>query len=77
MVYTPEMRRAFHNVQAPKGFSVDLLENDNFLTLRIDEKVLFQLDHDTKIEAIQYVLRLKDALEQNGAVVLIVRKAMK
>lgn len=75
-MYTIDMRRAFHSVPAPKGFSVDLLENENFLTIRIDEKVLFRLDHDAKIEAIQYVMRLKDALEQNGAVVLIARRAL-
>lgn len=75
-MYTDEMRRAFHSIEAPKGFYVDLIDNDNFLTIRIDEKVMFNLPHDDKIAAVQYVMRVKDALEQNGAVVLVVRKAM-
>lgn len=76
MTYTDAMRRAFHSIQAPKGFYVDLIDNDHFITIRIDEKVLFSLGHDDKIQAIQYVMRVKDALEQNGAVVLVVRKAL-
>lgn len=70
------MRRAFHAVKPPAGFGVDLIDNDNFLTIRIDEKLLFSLSHDDKIAAVQYVMTLKDALEQNGAVVLVVRKAL-
>ena len=76
-MYTDDMRRAFHSIQPPKGFGVDLIDNDNFLTIRIDEKLMFDLSHDDKIAAVQYVMKLKDALEQNGAVVLVVRKALK
>lgn len=75
-MYTTEMRRAFHSIEAPRGFFIDLIDNDNFLTIRIDEKVLMRLPHDDKIAAIQYVMKVKDALEQNGAVVLVVRKAL-
>jgi hypothetical protein len=77
-VYTDEMRRAFHSLDglAPKGFKVDLIDNDNFLTIRIDEKSIFNLSHDDKIAAVRYVAVLKDALEQNGAIVLVVRKPL-
>lgn len=77
-MYTDDMRRAFHSLDylAPKGFVVDLIDNDNFLTIRIDEKSMFSLTHDDKIAAVQYITKLKDALEQNGAVVLVVRKAL-
>lgn len=74
--YTDEMRKAFHSIQAPRGFYVDLIDNEHFLTIRIDERVMFNLPHDDKIAAVQYVMKVKDALEQNGAVVLVVRKAL-
>ena len=74
--YTDEMRKAFNSIKPPKGFGVDLIDNDSFLTIRIDEKVMFNLSHDDKISAVQYVAKVKDALEQNGAVVLVVRKAL-
>lgn len=76
MVYTDMMKRAFHSIEAPKGFYVDVIDNDHFITLRINEKVLMRLSHDDKIAAIQYVARVKDALEQNGAIVMIVRNAI-
>lgn len=76
MTYTDAMRKAFHSIHAPKGFFLEIIDNDHFLSLRLDEKNLASLSHDDKIEALQYVVRVKDALEQNGAVVLVVRKAL-
>lgn len=76
-MYTDEMRRVVRSINAPKGFGVDIIDNDTFLTLRIDERSLFRLTHDDKITALQYVIRLKDALEQNGAIVLVTREALK
>ena len=76
-MYTDAMRRAFHQVQAPKGFAVELLDNDQFLTLRLDEKRFAGLTDEDKREALAYVIKLKKALEENGAVVLVVRKALK
>lgn len=76
-MYTHDMRKAFHSIQAPKGFYLDVIDNDNFITLRINEQNFAKLVHDDKIQALQYVIRVKDALEQNGAVVLVVRNALK
>lgn len=75
-MYTDEMRRAFRSITPPKNFSVDLVDNDNFITIRADEKAFVNLYHDDKIEAVKYMFAVKDALEQNGAVVLLVRKAV-
>jgi hypothetical protein len=33
--------------------------------------------HDDKISALQYVVKLKKALEDNGAIVLVTREAIK
>lgn len=76
-MYTDAMKRAFHAVRAPKGFSVDLLDNDTFLTIRADEKKFMALLDEDKRAAIEYIVRLKKALEENGAVVLVVREAAK
>ena len=75
-MYTDSMRRAFHAVQAPKGFSVQLIDNDHFLTVKLDEKQFIRLTHDEKIAALQYVVQLKNALEMEGAIVLVTREAL-
>ena len=76
-MYTDSMRRAFHAVQAPKGFSVQLIDNDHFLTIKLDERHFVRLMHDEKIAALQYVVQLKNALEMEGAIVLVTREALK
>jgi len=76
-MYTDEMRRAFHSVTAPKGFSVDLIDNEFFITVRVDELTMFNLSHDEKMEAFEYIIKVKKALEGSGAVVEVVRKALK
>lgn len=73
-MYTDAMRRAFHSIVAPKNFGIALEDNDAWITIRLDAKDLFHLSHDDKIEALKYVNKVKDALEQNGAIVLVVRK---
>lgn len=72
------MRRAVHSLDnhKPKNFGVDILDNDMFITLRIDEKMFAGLLDIEKRSAIEYVVKLKKALEDNGAVVLVVRKAI-
>jgi hypothetical protein len=75
-MYTDSMRRAFHAVQAPKGFSVQLIDNEHFLTVKLDEKQFIRLTHDEKIAALQYVVQLKNALEMEGAIVLVTREAL-
>jgi hypothetical protein len=75
-MYTDAMRRAFHLVIPPKGFSVNIIDNEHFLTIKLDEKHFAGLVHDEKIQALQYVLKLKGALEMEGAIVLVTREAL-
>jgi hypothetical protein len=76
-MYTDAMKRAFHSIRAPQGFSgIEVLDNDNFITIRLNEKTFAVLSEFEKREAIEYVFRVKAALEDNGAVVLVVRKAL-
>jgi hypothetical protein len=76
-MYTDQMRRAFHAVQPPKGFSVDVIDNDSFITVKLDERSFIRMSHDEKIQALQYVVTLKKALEMEGAIVLVTREAIK
>jgi hypothetical protein len=76
-VYTDKMRRAFHSILPPKGFSVELIDNEHFLTIKLNEYIFEKMVHDDKIKALQYVVKLKNALESEGAIVLITREALK
>ena len=76
-MYTDQMRRAFHSIIPPKGFKIELIDNEHFLTIKFDEYVFAKMVHDDKIQALQYVLNAKKALEMEGAIVLVTREAIK
>lgn len=76
-MYTDSMRRAFHSIHAPKDFVVQLIDNDHFLTIKLNERHFLGMTHDQKMEALQYVVKLKSALEMEGAIVLVTREAIK
>ena len=76
-MYTESMKRAFRSIAAPSNFNVSIIDNDTFLTVCADEKAFIMLHHDEKIQAIEYMVRVKKALEDNGAIVLLTRKALK
>jgi hypothetical protein len=71
------MRRAFHSIIPPKGFNLELIDNEHFITVKLNEYVFANMIHDDKIQALQYVLNVKKALEMEGAIVLVTREAIK
>lgn len=73
-MYTDLMRKAFHSIPAPKYFSISIIDNEHFLTIKLDERSFLPLSHDEKIEAIKYVSQVKKALEMEGAIVLVTRE---
>lgn len=77
-MYDDRMQRAFANLQwhCPKGFSVDLIDNKDFITIRIDSKKLINLSDFEKKRAVEYVMRVKGAFEDLGAIVLVTRTAI-
>jgi hypothetical protein len=75
-MYTDQMRRAFHSITPPKGFAVELIDNEHFLTIKLNEHKFAKMVHDDKIQALKYVLNLKKALEMEGAIVLVTREAI-
>lgn len=78
-MYTEQMARAFHSLAhfCPKGFGVQLIDNDHFLTVKANEKQFMQLVDADKRRAVEYMVRVKKALEDNGAIVLLVREGGK
>lgn len=75
-MYTDAMRRAFHNIQAPENFKISLIDNEHFLTIKLDEKSFLPLTHDEKIDAVKYITAVKKALEMEGAIVLVTREPL-
>ena len=50
-MYTDEMRRAVHSLNTPKNFGVNIIDNDSFLTIKLNEKDFIPMVHDEKIAA--------------------------
>jgi hypothetical protein len=77
-MYTEAMKRAFRSLECPKNFSLQIVDNDNFLTVKAKEKDFMSLETvELKRQAIEYMIRVKKALEDNGAIVLLVREGGK
>jgi hypothetical protein len=77
-MYTDAMKRAFRSVSCPTNFSLQIIDNDHFLTVKAKEKDFMSLETvEMKREAIEYMIRVKKALEDNGAIVLLVREGGK
>tara|TARA_B110000503_G_scaffold24933_1_gene39289 strand:- start:15312 stop:15563 length:252 start_codon:yes stop_codon:yes gene_type:complete len=79
-MYTSEMRRAVHSLAhySPKNFYLDIVDEDHFITVIAPEKVFMALrDVESKRRAVDYMIRIKKALEDNGAIVLLVREGGK
>jgi len=75
-MYTDNMSKAFHSIPAPKNFSINIIDNEHFLTIKLNEKSFLPLTHDEKIEAVKYVTLVKKALEMEGAIVLVTREPL-
>ncbi len=74
MTYTDAMARAFKSITPPPNFGVQIIDNEHFLSVKAKEDVFMRLDYDGKLAAIEYMVRVKKALEDNGAIVLLTRE---
>lgn len=72
-MYTDSMKRAVRSLVPPKGFGVDIIDNEHFITVRADEAKFMQLFDRDKRLAVEYMVNVKKALEENGAIVFLVR----
>ena len=75
-MYTDAMKRAVRSITAPQGFGVDIIDNEHFITVRADEASFMKLFDRDKRLAVEYMVRVKKALESEGAIVLLVRKPL-
>jgi hypothetical protein len=79
-MYTLEMQRAFHSISPPPNFGIEVYEHNVegmfFLEIVADEQMFARLLDEEKRGAVEYIIRVKDALEHNGAIVQITRKAI-
>lgn len=75
-MYTTEMAKAFRSLDhyAPKGFSLVVLDHTHFITVKATEEQFMRLSDDGKRQAVEYMVLVKKALEDNGAIVLLVRE---
>jgi hypothetical protein len=76
-VYTDQMRMAFRSLRAPKNFNLQIIDHENFLTVKASEKEFMSLSGEDRKIAVEYMIRVKKALEENGAIVLLVREGGK
>jgi hypothetical protein len=73
-MYTDKMKRAFRSLNPPKNFSVLIIDDEFFLTVLAKEKDFMVLSTDDKYLAVEYMIRVKNVLEDHGAVVQLVRE---
>ena len=73
------MKRAVHSLDGhgPKGFALQIIDNDHFLSVRANERQFMSLLDEDKRRAVEYMAKIKKALEDNGAIVLLVREGGK
>ena len=76
MTYTDSMARAFRSLDhfCPKGFSLQIIDNEHFITVKASEQQFMALTGENKRVAVEYMVRVKKAFEENGAIVLLVRE---
>ena len=43
-MYTDAMKRAFRSLHAPNNFSLQIIDNDNFITVKAKEKDFMSLE---------------------------------
>jgi hypothetical protein len=76
-MYTLEMATAFKSITPPENFKLVIMENDDFLTVVIDPEDIELLADDQVEPAVKYINDVKKALEDEGAIVFIVRDVLK
>lgn len=76
-MYTDEMRKAFKllDTYRPKRLDVRIEDNEYFLVVRVTEKSFMSLNGDReKRQAFEYLVRVKKAFEELGAIVQLIRE---
>jgi len=64
--YTPEMKKAIHDIKKPSMFIMDVVMYPDFLALRLYEDNFLQFEGTKKEMVIDYVTRVKKLIESYG-----------
>jgi hypothetical protein len=75
-MYTLEMATAFKSIIPPENFKLVIMENDDFLTILIDPEDIENLSDEQVDPAVKYINDVKKALENEGAIVFVVRDVL-
>lgn len=75
-MYNEEMALAFHAITPPENFSVDLYDNEQWITVVVDPNSLVNKTEQELSDIVNYINKVKLALEDKGAYVLITRDAI-
>ena len=75
-MYTLEMATAFKSITPPDNFKLVIMENEDFLTIVIDPEDIENLSDEQVDPAVKYINDVKKALEDEGAVVFVVRDVL-
>jgi len=76
-MYTEAMSKAFQSIKGPENFKITIFDSGEFITMMIDPEDIESLLDNQVDDAVQYINDVKKALEELGAVVYIVREALK
>ena len=72
-MYTDEMSKAFHEIENPEGFSLDVYDNGQFITLLVKLEYLDNISEERAVAIVDYINKAKSTLESLGAIVLVAR----
>ena len=70
-MYTSLMKKAVHSFKVPKDFKIDILDYDTFLTIQFYESQWKHYTDTERFQCIQYLNKVKGALENLGAKVAL------
>ena len=70
-MYNINMQRVFRSIPVPKDFRVDIVDYDTFLTIQFYESQWRNYKDSERFKCIQYLSKVKTALERLGAVVAL------
>ncbi len=66
-MYTDQMKRVVRTFKVPKEFKIDILDYDAFLTIQFYESQWRHYNDSERFQCIQYLQKVKGALEKLGA----------
>ncbi len=70
-MYTSLMKKTVRSFKVPKDFKIDILDYDTFLTIQFYESQWKHYTDTERFQCIQYLNKVKGALESLGAKVAL------